>query len=327
MTSVGIHPPKTPVTKGSSGTARATLPNMCKMPGPPAPFVPAALPNTAKSGDSPDGYSTSVKIEGDEVAIRGAMFNSFGDMASKGTGGGLLSSNTHGPARFITPGSMTVKIEGKSVHLLAEPMLNNCGPNGSPPNTGATMTGVKQKRSKRPPATQVGPDCGKKKKKKKRKWDDCMCGQVCEMVKAYNQSKSKKARLSDSPSNPGSDHYDAYQASLKQFAKDFADAVTAAAGNPDHPAIKRMFYSPKNVKPPDCQHEKWKQAGGLADPARSGRGAMNPDHMHPASLSGPLTSANMRWADARVNYTVGGSMNRLKPAPKRMKAHPSCNCD
>ena len=52
----------------------------------------------------------------------------MGDMASKGTGGGLISANTHGPAKFITPGSMTVKIEGKSVHLLGEPMLNNCGP-------------------------------------------------------------------------------------------------------------------------------------------------------------------------------------------------------
>jgi hypothetical protein len=70
------------------------------------------------------------------------MFQSTGDMASKGTGGGLLSANTHGPAKFISPGSMTVKVEGKGVHLLAEPMLNNCGPGGNPPNTGATMMGA-----------------------------------------------------------------------------------------------------------------------------------------------------------------------------------------
>ena len=144
MISVGIHPPKTPVTRGSMGTAKATLPNVCKMPGPPAPFVPSPLPNTAKSGLSPKDFSTTVTIEGNAVAIRGATFESFGDMASKGTGGGLLSANTHGPAKFITPGSMTVKIEGKSVHLLSEPMLNNCGPGGSPPNTGATMQGLDQ---------------------------------------------------------------------------------------------------------------------------------------------------------------------------------------
>jgi uncharacterized Zn-binding protein involved in type VI secretion len=142
MPSVAIHPPKTPVTKGSHTKAKATLPNVCKMPGPPAPFVPSPLPNIAKSELSPKGYSTTVTIEGNAVAIRGATFESMGDMASKGTGGGLISANTHGPAKFITPGSMTVKIEGKSVHLLAEPMLNNCGPSGSPPNTGATMSGA-----------------------------------------------------------------------------------------------------------------------------------------------------------------------------------------
>jgi uncharacterized Zn-binding protein involved in type VI secretion len=149
--SVGIHPPKTPVTTGSHAIAKATLPNICKMPGPPAPFVPSPLPNIAKSELSPKGYSKTVKIEGHTVAIRGATFESIGDIASKGTGGGLISANTHGPAKFITPGSMTVKIEGKSVHLLGEPMLNNCGPSGSPPNTGATMMGVNQGTQAKPP--------------------------------------------------------------------------------------------------------------------------------------------------------------------------------
>jgi hypothetical protein len=144
MASVGIHPPKTPVTKGSMGTAKATLPNVCKMPGPPAPFVPSPLPNIATSGTSPKGYSKRVKVERKTVAIRGASFKSMGDIASKGTGGGLLSMNTHGPAKFIMPGSFTVKFEGKGVHLLGEPMLNNLGASGSPPNTGATLTGVSQ---------------------------------------------------------------------------------------------------------------------------------------------------------------------------------------
>ncbi len=155
MKSVAIHPPKTPVNKGSGGIAKATLPNVCKMPGPPAPFVPAPLPNIAKSELSPQGYSTTVEIDGNAVAIRGAMFESMGDMASKGTGGGLISANCHGPAKFITPGSMTVKIEGKAVHLLGEPMLNNCGPSGSPPNTGATMMGVHQYERNASPAERA----------------------------------------------------------------------------------------------------------------------------------------------------------------------------
>ena len=57
------------------------------MPGPPAPFVPTPCP-TSPSRDSPKGYSTTVKIEGNEVAIKGASFETMGDIASKGTGGG-----------------------------------------------------------------------------------------------------------------------------------------------------------------------------------------------------------------------------------------------
>jgi hypothetical protein len=45
------------------GVAAATVPNVCKMPGPPAPFVPVPLPNIGKSGDSPKDYSKKVTIE------------------------------------------------------------------------------------------------------------------------------------------------------------------------------------------------------------------------------------------------------------------------
>ena len=141
--SVGVNPPKTPVTTGSNGIATATLPNMCKMPGPPAPFVPAPLPNIGKSGDNPKDYTKTVKVEGNTVAIKGASFCSIGDMASKGTGGGMVSANTHGPCKFIGPGSMDVKFEGGNVQLLTDPMTNNGGGSGSPANS-ATMVGLVQ---------------------------------------------------------------------------------------------------------------------------------------------------------------------------------------
>jgi uncharacterized Zn-binding protein involved in type VI secretion len=143
MPTVAVNPPKTPVTKGSNGMATATLPNICKMPGPPAPFVPTPLPNIGMSSKDPQGYSTKVTIEGQPVAIQGATFGSTGDIASKGTGGGLISSNAEGPTKFLAPGSLDVKIEGKNVQLLGDQMFNNCGPSGSPPNA-ATMAGVLQ---------------------------------------------------------------------------------------------------------------------------------------------------------------------------------------
>lgn len=141
--SVSVNGPKTPLTKGSKGIAMATLPNICKMPGPPAPFVPAPLPNIGKTGEKPKGYSKKVKVQKKTVAIKGASFGSIGDMASKGTGGGMVSANTHGPCKFISPGSMDVKFEGKNVHLLSDLVTNNGGPSGSPANA-ATMMGTIQ---------------------------------------------------------------------------------------------------------------------------------------------------------------------------------------
>jgi hypothetical protein len=143
MTKVTINPPKTPVTKGSNGVAAATLPNICKMPPPPPPFVPTPLPNVGQSGEQPSGYSITVKIEGQPVAIRGASFGSRGDLASRGTGGGVISNNAEGPTKFLGPGAFDVHIEGKSVHLLSDSTLNNCGPSGSPANS-ATMAGLIQ---------------------------------------------------------------------------------------------------------------------------------------------------------------------------------------
>lgn len=158
--SVGVNPPKTPVTKGSNGIAMATLPNICKMPGPPAPFVPAPLPNIGKSGEKPEGYTQNVKVEGKAVAIKGASFCSMGDMASKGTGGGMISANTHGPCKFIGPGSMDVKFEGGNVHLLSDPMTNNGGGSGSPANS-ATMMGLAQKTEEQKTMETLCLHCGK----------------------------------------------------------------------------------------------------------------------------------------------------------------------
>jgi len=125
MSSVAVNPPKTPVTEASNGVAAATMPNVCKMPGPPAPFVPTPLPNIGKSSDQLTDGSKRVLFDGKSVAIKGAKFKSMGDVASQGTGGGLISSQTHGWTTFGAPGSMDVQVEGKNVHLLGDAMLNN----------------------------------------------------------------------------------------------------------------------------------------------------------------------------------------------------------
>lgn len=119
--------------------APATLPNVCKMPGPPAPFVPTPLPNIGRSGDKLKKCTKKVLFEGKKVAIKGSYYMSIGDIASKGTGGGILSATTHGKTKFVAPGSMNVKAEGKNIQLLGDAMSNN----GNTDNS-ATVPGNQQ---------------------------------------------------------------------------------------------------------------------------------------------------------------------------------------
>jgi len=134
---VSVNPPKTPVTQGSNDVAAATLPNVCKMPGPPAPFVPTPLPNIGKSGDRLKKCTTKVLFEGKKVAIEGSYYMSMGDIASKGTGGGLFNGSTHGKTEFAAPGSMDVKAQGKNIQLVGDAMTNN----GNSSNATATCPG------------------------------------------------------------------------------------------------------------------------------------------------------------------------------------------
>ena len=344
MASVSIHPPKTPVTQGSSGVAKATLPNVCKMPGPPAPFVPSPLPNIAKSGQSPKGYSTSVKIEGNAVAIRGASFESTGDVASKGTGGGLLSANTHGPAKFLTPGSLTVSVEGKSVHLLGEPMLNNLGPSGSPPNTGATMTGLDQADQDVKPY-EIDLNCKEKLASGKEK-DRCDVEELCAMIKGFNESKLKKEQVRPSPSNRiGSDDkariMDKFNMSeadvvahnvkntrygngLKRWARNFRKLVKEKGAN--SPEVKEKFTA-------ECRYNQWKAEGGKGKPPRKGSPAYSPDHVHDAGQGGPVeyddVKDGLKWVDNEVNRDLGTAMKKYDPKVNgdTVVAGADCQCD
>lgn len=314
MPSVAVNPPKTPVTKGSSGIAAATVPNVCKMPGPPAPFVPTPLPNIGKSGDSPKGYSTSVKIERNAVAIRGASFGSQGDMASKGTGGGLVSQNTHGPTKFVAPGSLDVKIEGKNVQLLGDPMTNNNGPSGSPPNS-ATLMGLAQGPSMVPPFV-VNIDCVKKMKDPRpgKAWDKCQCQQLCAKVVQMEKARAK-GKLKPVPRARKRPEYAGAAGGKARFIK---KVLTQSKAGPS--AVRRHFIH-------KCAHDKYKKEIHPASPIEGGKKApFNADHMHEAALGGSLMSMqNMKMLDRAVNQSISFETYDLETKPP-ITAHPSCNC-
>jgi uncharacterized Zn-binding protein involved in type VI secretion len=300
--SVGVNPPKTPVTKGSHGIAKNTIPNICKMPGPPAPFVPAPLPNIAKSELSPKGYSTTVQIEGNAVAIRGATFESIGDMASKGTGGGLISANCHGPAKFISPGSMNVNIEGKNVQQLGDMMLNNCGPSGSPPNTGATMSGETQ-------ATQGGKnpriiDC--EADDSGAPFSKCEKEEICSKCADINRAaKKKKLRKRKKTKAAADDEQGKKLDSIRHKAR---------AGKPPDLGMR--------VKSEDCKAEMQKKL----DPPSNGRG-MNPDHRHDWTLGGhPSDTKNLIWMSQRTNTWMGSKMQKFRTSGPDKETGVKCTC-
>lgn len=298
MPSVAIHPPKTPVTTGSNGIAQATTPNVCKMPGPPAPFVPTPLPNIGKSGSSPDGYSTTVEIEGCPVAIRGATFESIGDVASKGTGGGIVSANTQGPIKFITPGSMTVKIEGKNVHLLSDPVLNNCGPSGSPPNTGATMSGVTQ-------ATQGGSnpmiiDC--QKGPPSGPFTDCEKEEICAKCASTNQLAQANKLKRRSPS---------IQAMQRRLGDNKCRVLNNAASAGKATGLGYAASSQKCID----------------EAAANNHSNSSPDHIHEIQLGGhPTAAGNLRWMTSRANEWMGRKLQDFKTRGKNKHTGVQPNC-
>jgi len=292
--SVGIHPPKTPITKGSGGVAKATIPNVCKIPGPPAPFVPSPLPNIAKSEMSPDGYSTSVKIEGNAVAIRGATFASMGDEASKGTGGGLISANTQGPVKFITPGSMTVMIEGKNVHLKGDPVLNNCAAGGSPPNTGATMAGTDNPDAGGDNPVIVNCDKGKPNKPNLSK---CEKEELCAKGRDMNEQLKNKDKNG--------------VRRITGDEKEELDAIRRSHLGKLNRAAQRG--QPAKLQGFTCVTEECRKE--MEDKAnQSNYKGFSPDHILDMGLGGhPTSDENLRWMSSDMNSWIGSITGKLDP--------------
>ncbi len=295
MPSVSVNPPRTPVTKGSNGMAPATVPNVCKMPGPPAPFVPTPLPNIGRSILQPKGYSNTVKFEGQAVAIKGATFGSIGDIASKPTGGGIVSANTHGPTAFIAPGSLDVKVEGKNVHLLGDAMTNN---NGSPPNAGTTA----ELQAPQPPtvdnpypikcadgpATKDGKPCPAEDK-----FGDCDKKQICAKCDEINKAaKDKKLK----------------RYSKAEHAKRREKGDRAAKAHRD-----QLGADVDAVKPTDfahaCAHDAWKPN---KDASFAG---YDPDHVIEIQIGGsPDSPSNFKMMSSRANRWMGTSLKGYQPS-------------
>lgn len=155
------------VHASSSGMTQ-WFPDACKTPTPAGP-VPIPYPNIAMSSDTADG-STTVKVDGNPIMLQGSNFKmSSGDEA--GSAMGVASNKIKGKAEPVNQ-SMDVKVDGKGVFRLTDPMTHNAG---STPNGGGTPT----VQPPNPTIPKQPEACRKTKAKKKEQqaastsWGDC----------------------------------------------------------------------------------------------------------------------------------------------------------
>lgn len=294
MIHVGVNPPKTPVTEGSMDMSPATLPNVCKMPG--APFTPTPLPNIGRSADRLTDATKTVKIKGKKIAIKGTYYLSqpSPDVASKGTGGGIVSSATQGKTEFVAPGSMNVKAEGKNIQLLGDAMTNN---GGSPSNSG-TMPGNQQA------PTGVGIivlEC-------EDGWTPCQKKQMKAKASAMDKlAKPKQGGLSTRGTSQLRKRAKGWQA---KYARDWNKSNPKGWWPSQNPANQpSQFYD-------DCAK--------TDDPLGAG---MEADHIQELQLGGHVAGP-FRWLDGEVN---GSSGRQIKKARREGVTNPAGfetkNCD
>lgn len=321
------------IHKGGMHFAKSTAPDVCKTPSPAGP-VPIPYPIIVSMSSDLAKGTTTVKADGKMAAVKDCEFSMCtGD--EPGTAGGVVSSTFKKEAKFILF-SFDVKLDGKNACRLSDKMTMNHQ------NT-ICMQGVGG-----PPVVvvpvELTTDCGEKKQEKG--WDKCDNAQVCQMVKAYNSSQQKKFKPKVSPSHKATPKQipnaaerarqhlanKKYTNAISAHKRDFAALVAAKkkanpSGYMDDPKIKKMFNT-------DCEHARWKKGRpndrppgdppGCAEPSGGKPFGINPDHQHPCGAGGKPDGA-LKWANAEVNQTVGPAMDK-DPAPKKFKAHESCNC-
>jgi len=168
--------------------------------------------------------------------------------------------------------------------------------------------------------------CKDKLKKPKPGWEDCMVLEACAKVKALNEEKENTTRLRPSPSDPENDDHDLYNAGKDRFAANFEQTVDRCGAESDE--VKNMFLHP-------CRHKKWLEQGAKRPVPRSRKTERaknkryNPDHRIDAGLNGSLKTDNLRWANSRMNTTVGAFLQKYDPAeyPGGIVMDESCECD
>jgi Domain of unknown function (DUF4150) len=108
--------------KGSSGVSTATIPDVCKTPSPGGP-IPLPYPNVSMSS-SLDKGTTTVKVDGGNMAATKGSEYSMSSGDEPGTVGGVTSSTFKKESTWITY-SFDVKLDGDNACRLTDKKFQN----------------------------------------------------------------------------------------------------------------------------------------------------------------------------------------------------------
>ncbi len=110
------------VVHKSSGGMSTVFPDVCKTPTPGGP-IPIPYPNIGMASNTSGGPS-KVTTDGQMPMVKGAKYSMTSGDEAGNAGGGVMSSSFKGEAEFMMY-SFDVKLEGKNVCRLGDPMFHN----------------------------------------------------------------------------------------------------------------------------------------------------------------------------------------------------------
>lgn len=117
------------------GSMSMAMPDVCKVPAPPAPFVPTPFPNMAQSTMGNPGTAASKVMIANSPAHTLKTVGALSSGDEGGVMGGMVSSKMIGECRH-TKGSMKVMIQGQPGTRITDMTMQNAMPaNG----VGATL--------------------------------------------------------------------------------------------------------------------------------------------------------------------------------------------
>ena len=208
---------------------------------------------------------------------------------------------------------MNVKIEGKNVHLLGDPMLNNCGPSGSPPNTGATMQGFDtwDLDGGAKPLKIECKDAPANPSPGRHKFTDCEKEEICAKCSEINEMAKSGGGLKGAQGS-----YDTLRADGNARAAQLRGF--AMRESPNHEPLGGFKHVSKK-----CEKELQDKADNSKPPYKG----FSADHRREIQFCGhPTNLSNLKWMSRRPNRWIGGALDKFQTSGpnKNTGVEPDC---